>query len=85
MEKNKYADLSMEELQAKQANAKKVVAGLGTVMIIINILLVVMIFITKLYSLFVVVIGSMTTLLPSFINLTQLNEEIKSRQTQQNS
>lgn len=82
MEKNKFADLSLEALQVKQTNAKKVVMGLGIVMVVINLLLVFMIFKTKLYSLFAVVIGSMTTLLPSFINLTQLNQEIKSRQSQ---
>lgn len=85
MEKNKFADLSLEELQAKQANAKKVVTGLGIVMLAVNLLLLVMIFVTKLYALLAVVIGSMTTLLPSFINLKQINEEIKSRQTPQNS
>lgn len=82
MEKNKFADLSLEELQAKQANAKKVVMVLGMVMLAINLLLLLLIFKTKLYSLLAVVIGSMTTLLPSFINLTQLNHEIKSRQSQ---
>lgn len=82
MKKNKFADLSLEELQAKQANAKKVVMVLGMVMLAINLLLVFLIFKTELYSLLAVVIGSMTTLLPSFINLTQLNHEIKSRQSQ---
>lgn len=82
MKKNKFADLSLEELQAKQANAKKVVMVLGIVMLAINLLLLLLIFKTKLYSLLAVVIGSMTTLLPSFINLTQLNHEIKSRQSQ---
>lgn len=82
MKKNKFADLSLKELQAKQANAKKVVMVLGMVMLAINLLLVFLIFKTKLYSLLAVVIGSMTTLLPSFINLTQLNHEIKSRQSQ---
>lgn len=84
MEKNKLEDLTLEELQTKHANAKKVVMGLGIVMIAINALLLVLIFVTKLYSLLAVVIGSMTTLLPSFINYTQLNKEIKARQSQQN-
>ncbi|SMC65260.1 hypothetical protein [Moheibacter sediminis] len=81
MEKNKFADLSLEELQAKRINAKKVFIVLGCVMGVINLLLVFMIFKTKLYSLFAVVVGSIMTLLPTFINLTQLNEEIKSRQS----
>lgn len=82
MKKNKFEGLSLEELQSKQMNARKVMIVLAIVMTVVNLLLVFMIFKTKLYSLFAVVVSSMMTLLPSFINLAQLHEEIKSRQSQ---
>lgn len=82
MEKKKLTDLTFEELQIRQKNAKNVFIGLASAVILVNAVLVFLIFKSELYSLFAVVIGSMTTLLPSFINLTQLNQEIKSRQSQ---
>lgn len=85
MEKKKLTDLTFEELKLRQKNAKKVFIGLACVVILVNAVLVFLIFKSELYALFAVVVASMITLLPNYIILAQTNQEIKSRQTQQNS
>lgn len=85
MEKKKLTDFTLEEVQVRQKNAKKVFITVASAVILVNAVLVFLIFKSELYALFAVVVASMITLLPNFIILAQTNQEIKSRQTQQNS
>ncbi|MDR6562899.1 MULTISPECIES: hypothetical protein [unclassified Arcicella] len=80
MKENKnLAELTLEELQAKQKKAKGAVIGLGIVMAIALITLIYLATKSKNYALLAVAGGSGLTLLPSIIVLKQIETEIKSR------
>lgn len=81
MEKNKLSALTLEELYEKRKKLKGLAVGIGVGMVIICSFLLYLIFKTKNYVLLAVVPGCLMTLLPSFIVLSQLNAEIKLRES----
>ena len=78
-EKNKFSHLTLKELQTKQKQLNGAAIGLSIVMVIALIILVGLIIKKENYTLLTFVFLIPVTLLPSFINLSQLNNEIKSR------
>lgn len=78
-EKNNLAELTLEELLIKQKKAKAAVIGLSIVMAVALITLIYLAIKSKNYVLLAVAGGSGLTLLPSFIVLKQIDNEIKSR------
>ncbi|KQC00711.1 hypothetical protein [Pedobacter sp. Hv1] len=81
MEKNKLSTLTLEELYEKRKKLKSTSMGIGIGMVVICSVLLYLIFKTKNFVLLAVVPGCLMTLLPSFIVLSQLNTEIKSRES----
>jgi hypothetical protein len=80
MEKNKLLDLTLSELYEKKKKMVGITIGLGIVMVIACSILFYLILKSKNFVLVAVIPGCLMTLLPSVINLSQLNTEIKSRQ-----
>lgn len=81
MMKNKLAELSLTELQERKKKMRGVVIGLGSVMVIALGILLFLAIRSKNYVLIAIIPGCLMTLFPVFISLSQLNTEIKSRQS----
>jgi CDP-diglyceride synthetase len=75
----KLTELTLEELIAKQKTLKGAFIGLGIVMLIACIALIYLALKSNNLTLIVIAICCSITLLPSFIALSQINNEIKSR------
>ncbi len=78
-ETNKLASLTLEELEAKYKTTKASLIGLSIVMAGAIITLIYLSISTKNYALIAVSGGSLLTMMPIFIQFTQLQKEIKSR------
>jgi uncharacterized membrane protein YqhA len=78
-QKNKNAELSIEELVMKKKKLRGVIIGIGMVIIFACALLIYLAIIKKNIALVVVAISCAVALLPSFLGLNQIDEEIKSR------
>lgn len=72
-------ELSIEELQEKKRTIKKLVLGLGVLMIMACTSLVILSVSMKKYVFIPVAFGCIITLLPTGIALRQINKEIRSR------
>lgn len=79
MKQNKLSELTLEELQEKEKKMKGAVIGLGIVMAMACFALFYLAVKNRNYSLITVGIGSSITLLPTFMALNQISNEIKSR------
>lgn len=81
MKTNKLTDLSLEQLQSKKKTILTATIGLGIVIIIACFFLFYVAITSKNFALIAVGIGSLMTLMPSFISIGQINAEIKSRKS----
>lgn len=72
-------ELSLEELIKKKKTIRKLVLGLGLLMIMACTSLVILSVTTKKYVFVPIATGCILTLLPTGIALSQINKEIKSR------
>ncbi|MCQ9636259.1 hypothetical protein MP478_22105 [Chryseobacterium sp. WG14] len=79
MKNNKLSHLSLEELQTKRKILQNITIGFGIVILIAFAILLFLSVKSKNPVLIAAGVGSLITLLPSFINLGQINNEIKSR------
>lgn len=79
MKNNKLSHLTLEELQAKKRSLLNITIGFGIVILIAFAVLLFLSITSKKPILMATGIGCLITLLPSFINLGQINTEIKSR------
>lgn len=75
-------ELSIEELQSKKKTIKKLVLGLGVLMIMACTSLVILSVSMKKYVFIPIATGCIITLLPTGIALVQINKELKSRSIQ---
>ena len=78
-ENNKLSELTLEELYIKKKKLTGAAIGIGIVMLIACITLIYLAIKNKNYALIGVALGCGMTFFPMFISLTQLNTEIKSR------
>lgn len=81
MKPNKLADLSLEQLESKKKTILGATIGLGIVIIVAFFFLFYVAISSKNFALIAVAIGSLMTLIPSFISIGQINSEIKSRKS----
>jgi CDP-diglyceride synthetase len=79
IQNNKLSELTIEELNAKKKTLKAAAIGLGIVMLVACLALVYLALKSNNYALIVIAICCSITLLPSFIALSLINKEIKSR------
>lgn len=81
MKANKLSELSIEELESKKKTILNATIGIGCVMLIACCALFYFAITSKNFALIAVAIGSSMTLMPSFISIGQINNEIKSRKS----
>lgn len=81
MKENKLSELSIEELESKKKTILGASIGIGIIMIIACCVLFYFAISSKSFALIAVGMGSLTTLIPSFISINQINTEIKSRKS----
>ena len=79
MKNDKLNELSIEQLQAKKKTLKNAAIGMGIVMLIACSVLFYLSIKSKNFALITVAIACLLTLLPSFIGISQIKAEIKSR------
>ncbi len=75
----KLTDLTLEELQERKKKIAAPLIGIGIVLVIVCGILFYMAITKHMPALIAVSIGCLTTILPGFILLGQLQAEIKSR------
>ena len=80
MAENKLLKLSLEELQAKKKKFQYPIIGLGIVLFVACATLIYLAIVGQNYTLIVVAIGCLLSILPSIIVLRQISTEIKARQ-----
>ncbi|WP_159474077.1 hypothetical protein [Chryseobacterium sp. 18068] len=81
MKANKLSELSIEELESKKKTILNATIGIGSVMLIACCAIFYFAITSKNFALIAVAIGSSMTLMPSFISIGQINNEIKSRKS----
>ncbi|REC46413.1 hypothetical protein [Chryseobacterium pennipullorum] len=79
MKNNKLSELTLEELQTKRKSLQNMTIGFGIVILMACITIMFLSVKIKNPALIAVAIGCLITLMPSIINLGQINNEIKSR------
>jgi hypothetical protein len=79
--KSKLADISLAELQKQKSTLTGILIGFGIIILVASGLLIYFISKGKNVALIAVIPGCMVTLLPALIRISQLNAEIKSRNT----
>ncbi|MFY1045864.1 hypothetical protein [Chryseobacterium sp. GP-SGM7] len=81
MKLNKLSDLSLEQLESKKKTVKSLAIGLGIVIIIACSVLFYVAMTSENFALIAVAVGSLMSLMPIFISISQINAEIKSRKS----
>ena len=82
MKKNSLlTELNLDQLEKKKKLITGALIGLGSVILIASIVIIYIAVTTKKLGLIAVCFGSFITLLPLFINMQQINSEIKRRAT----
>ncbi len=81
MKTNKLSDLTLEELNKQKNSLKGVLIGLGIVTLIAYSILLYLAIKNRNFVLIAIIPCGAITLLPGLIRWSQLNTEIKSRQT----
>lgn len=80
--KNKYAGLTLEELEKKEKTMKGVVYGTGILILIASAVLFYFSIKNKKPAFSAVSISCMSTIIPAVIGLSQISAEIKSRKSE---
>lgn len=81
MKRNKLKELTLEELHKEKSAVSKILAATGIVMLILCCVIIYLIFSRKSSSLMAIVPLCFVTMLLGIIKLSQINTEIKSRNT----
>ena len=77
--KKKLSNYSTEELNSKKRTFQNIILSFGLLMILASIFLIYSAIATKNYAFLAIAMGSFSAIIPLFIQLTQINKEIKSR------
>lgn len=78
---NKLSELSLEELASKKKKIQGVAIGISAVMLVACCVLFYFALITGNFALIAVALGSFFILMPTLMNINQINTEIKSRKS----
>ncbi|MEO0059050.1 MAG: hypothetical protein RLZZ312_697 [Bacteroidota bacterium] len=78
----KWSEMTLEELLKKRNVIKSAAIGLGTVMVFATTVLIYIAITEKKPALAFISIGFFVSLLPIIISISQINKEIKSRDSQ---
>lgn len=81
MKENKLSELSLEELASKKKKIQGVAIGISAVMLVACSVLFYFAVITGNFALIAVAFGSFFILMPTLMNINQINTEIKSRKS----
>lgn len=82
MKNQKFKELTLEQLYAPKKKVQGITIGIAILLLIAFCILFYLAVSTKKFALLTPAIGSFITLLPTLIVLTQINQEIKSRNLQ---
>ena len=84
MKNNKLENLTSQQLASKKKALTGALIGLGLVLIIACSILLYLVIKNKDFTLIPIAIGSLMTIIPCFIGISQVNTEIKSRKSKYN-
>ncbi|CAL1518888.1 hypothetical protein MMC2321_02633 [Chitinophaga sp. MM2321] len=79
MKTNKFSDLTINELNKQKSSLNRILLGTGIVMLILCTVLLYLISKSQNFALIAVIPCILLTMLPGIIKLSQINAEIKSR------
>jgi len=82
MQNQKFKELTLEQLYAQKKKIQSITIALAILLLIAFCVLLYFVLSTKKFVLIVPAISSFMTLLPTLIILTQINQEIKQRNSQ---
>ena len=78
--KKNLTNYTIEELNSKKRTFQSIIISFGLLMLLASIFLIYSAISTKNYAFLAIALGSFTTIFPLFIQLAQINKEIKSRE-----
>ncbi|WBV60559.1 hypothetical protein PFY12_00220 [Chryseobacterium camelliae] len=82
MKNQKFKELTLEQLHAQKKRVQSITIAMAILLLIAFCILFYLAVSTKKFVLIAPAIGSFITILPTLIVLTQINQEIKSRNLQ---